>query len=96
MTLSTSEFLRRFTLHILPRGFVRIRQFGYLTNTRRTSLLAAARLLLTSNQSATSSSRPEGDNSSTWPCPRCNGQMRFGPNLSARQLASRCTALDSS
>ena len=30
MTLSASEFLRRFTQHILPRGFVRIRQFGYL------------------------------------------------------------------
>ncbi len=96
MTLSSSEFLRRFTLHILPRGFVRIRQFGFLTNTRRSSLLAAARLLLTPDQSATSSCRPEGGNSSTWRCPRCNGQMRIGPNLSARQLASRCRPLDSS
>src|SRR4029077_276380 len=96
MTLSSSEFLRRFTLHILPRGFVRIRQFGFLTNTRRSSLLAAARLLLTPDQSATSSCRPEGGNSSTWRCPRCNGEMRIGPNLSARQLASRCRPLDSS
>src|SRR6266481_2706024 len=94
MTLSSCEFLRRFTLHILPRGFVRIRQFGFLTNTRRSSLLAAARLLLTPDQSATLSCRPEGGNSSTWRCPRCNGQMRIGPNLSARQLASRCRPLD--
>ena len=86
MTLSSSEFLRRFTLHILPRGFVRIRQFGFLTNTRRSSLLAAARLLLTPDQSSTSS----------WRCPRCNGQLRIGPNLSAHQLASRCRPLDSS
>jgi hypothetical protein len=42
MTLSAHEFLRRFTQYILPRGFVRIRQFGYLTNTRRAASLALA------------------------------------------------------
>ena len=46
MTLSASEFLRRFTQHILPRGFVRIRQFGFLTNTRARARLALARQLL--------------------------------------------------
>jgi Putative transposase len=40
MTLAATEFLRRFTQHILPRSFVRIRQFGFLTNTRRATLLA--------------------------------------------------------
>jgi hypothetical protein len=40
MTLSAHEFLRRFVQHILPRGFVPIRQFGYLTNTRRAASLA--------------------------------------------------------
>ena len=46
MTLEATEFLRRFIQHILPRGFVRIRQFGFLTNTRRSTLLALARKLL--------------------------------------------------
>jgi hypothetical protein len=46
MTLEATEFLRRFTQHILPRGFVRIRQFGFLTNTRRSTLLALARLFI--------------------------------------------------
>jgi hypothetical protein len=32
MTLSADEFLRRFLLHILPRGFTRIRHFGILAN----------------------------------------------------------------
>ena len=32
MTLSADEFLRRFLLHVLPRGFVRIRHFGFLAN----------------------------------------------------------------
>jgi len=96
MTLSSCEFLRRFTLHILPRGFVRIRQFGFLTNTRRGALLASARLLLAPDSQSAESCRADTSNSSTWRCPRCNGQMRIGPNLSAGQLASRCRPLDSS
>jgi predicted Zn-ribbon and HTH transcriptional regulator len=32
MTLAADEFLRRFLLHVLPRGFVRIRFFGFLAN----------------------------------------------------------------
>ena len=39
MTLSVDEFLRRFLLHVLPRGFVRIRNLGFLANRRRASLL---------------------------------------------------------
>jgi hypothetical protein len=39
MTLSLDEFLCRFLLHILPKGFVRIRNFGFLANRRRTALL---------------------------------------------------------
>jgi hypothetical protein len=39
MTLSLDEFLRRFLLHLLPKGFVRIRHFGFLANRRRSTLL---------------------------------------------------------
>jgi hypothetical protein len=46
MTLSAMEFLRRFVQHILPRGFVRIRQSGFLANTCRTARVALARTLL--------------------------------------------------
>jgi hypothetical protein len=35
MTLTVEEFLRRFLLHLLPRGFVRIRNFGFLANRQR-------------------------------------------------------------
>jgi Putative transposase len=38
-TLPVDEFLRRFLLHLLPRGFVRIRHFGFLANRRRARLL---------------------------------------------------------
>jgi len=46
MTLDAVEFIRRFLLHILPAGFVRIRQFGFLANRARREKLALCRTLL--------------------------------------------------
>jgi hypothetical protein len=46
MTLEATEFIRRFLLHILPDGFVRIRQFGFLANRARGKKLALCRRLL--------------------------------------------------
>ena len=46
MALDVDEFLRRFLLHIVPDGFVRIRHFGLLANRRRARALAQCRLLL--------------------------------------------------
>jgi Putative transposase len=46
MTLGSQEFLRRFLLHVLPRGFVRIRSFGFLANRRRAALLPLCQRLL--------------------------------------------------
>jgi hypothetical protein len=45
MTLSADEFMRRFLLHVLPRGFQRIRQFGLLANRSRAAQLERCRLL---------------------------------------------------
>ena len=95
MTLSANEFIRRFTQHILPRGFVRIRQFGYLANTHRSARLALARQLLAATPPAEPSA-PDIAATSTYRCPHCHEEMRIGPNLSARQLAAQCRPLDSS
>src|SRR3954462_13105462 len=46
MTVTANEFLRRFLLHVLPHGFVRIRFFGFLSNRRRKSLLPLCQQLL--------------------------------------------------
>src|ERR1035438_6632370 len=46
MTLDAVEFIRRFLLHILPAGFVRIRQFGFLANRARREKLALCRVLV--------------------------------------------------
>src|SRR5437879_7847054 len=51
MTLAATEFLRRFFLHVLPKGFVRIRHFGFLANRFRVSRLELGRQLLASSSS---------------------------------------------
>ena len=53
MTLTTDEFIRRFLLHVLPRGFQRLRQFGFLANRRRRQQLARCRQLLEATQTDT-------------------------------------------
>ena len=96
MTLSACEFLRRFTQHILPRGFIRIRHFGFLTNTRRATMLTLARQLIGAEASCSAVASNEVSTRSTWRCPRCQGEMQIGPNLSARLLSAQCKFLDSS
>lgn len=46
MTLDALEFMRRFLLHVLPSGFVKIRYYGFLSNRRRLEKLTAVRRLL--------------------------------------------------
>ena len=46
MTLDGAEFLRRFLLHVVPRGFMRIRHYGLLANRVRAKNLATCRRLL--------------------------------------------------
>lgn len=95
MTLDATEFLRRFVQHVLPRGFVRIRQFGFLANSCRTTRLKLARELLASV--AAKPGEPRAPIASqTWTCPRCGGPMTIGPRLNAEELAIRCGFFDSS
>src|SRR5438477_9223733 len=74
MTLPVAEFLRRFLLHLLPRGFMRIRNFGFLANRRRAEFLPLCSRLLQSSDppaaDATSSALPIR---SLWQCPLCGG-----------------------
>jgi len=46
MTLTAMEFIRRFLLHVLPTGFVQIRQYGFLANCHRQTKLEVCRRLL--------------------------------------------------
>ncbi len=91
MTVPVDEFLRRFLLHVLPRGFVRIRNFGFLANRRRAELLPLCfRSLQRAEQPPTravSSAAPSVP--SLWTCPLCGGVMRVVERLSAAQLFLR-------
>jgi len=62
MRLTADEFLRRFLLHVLPAGFVRIRHFGLLANRHRTQLLNLCRARLQADP-------PPVD--APWSGPRC-------------------------
>jgi hypothetical protein len=46
MTLDADEFIRRFLLHVLPKGFRRIRHFGFLANACRAAKLPVIRAAL--------------------------------------------------
>jgi len=93
MTLETQEFARRFLLHVLPRGFVRVRYYGFLANCCRTEKLALCRRLL-------SEEKPEPPSGAAAPqddlqrdstivrkiCPHCgNGKMNIIEKLSAEK-----------
>ena len=90
MTLPVNEFLRRFLLHVLPPGFVRIRHFGFLAHRRRRASLPLCLQLLAqsaripaaveSEEKAVSSPRP------LWTCPLCGGPMVLMGRLSPMEL----------
>src|SRR6266581_3663158 len=59
MTLPVNEFLRRFLLHVLPPGFVRIRHFGFLAHRRRGASLPLCFQLLAESDLARTKAEPE-------------------------------------
>jgi hypothetical protein len=74
MTLSAHEFIRRFLLHILPRGFHRIRHYGLLAGSARKASLALARELLNVAAPSDDDTREEPTDVRP-PCPCCGGRM---------------------
>jgi hypothetical protein len=100
MTVSAVEFLRRFFLHVLPKGFVRIRFFGFLAHRRRARDLPVCQHALATHQPVGTTHREQTAPSATWPCPRCGGTMVVIERLMAHQIWSRAVVegivLDSS
>jgi len=99
MTLVATEFLRRFFPHVLPKGFVRIRHFGFLANRFRVSRLALSRQLLLASSPSTEQEvrthRVPSESSSLWHCPRCGTSMIVIQRFTAAEL-SACMYFDSS
>jgi hypothetical protein len=95
MTLSFDEFLRRFLLHLLPKGFVRIRNFGFLANRRRATLLPFCFQLLGAAQEpqAKQDVSSTNDSHNLWRCPQCGGPMVVVERLTAAQIQLRSPPL---
>jgi hypothetical protein len=92
LSLTVEEFLRRFFLHVLPRGFVRIRHFGLFAHRRRATLLPLCRQLLTAAGAPVPSGGSETTCDSTrplWLCPQCGGPMVLLERLSPVQARLR-------
>ncbi len=91
MTLSLDEFLRRFLLHVLPKGFVRIRNFGFLANRRRATLLPLCFQLLGAVQQpqAEQEASTANEASPLWLCPKCGGPMLVIERFTAAQIQLR-------
>jgi hypothetical protein len=91
LTLPVDEFLRRFLLHLLPKGFVRIRNFGFLANRKRATLLP----LCFQSLGAVPEPQAEQHASSTedfpdlWRCPKCGGPMKIIERLTASEIQLR-------
>ena len=84
MTVSAEEFMRRFLLHILPKGFVRIRHFGVLANFRRSEFIDLSRKLL--QMTPLDRLVSTASSSISWLCPRCRTPLILVARLTAAQL----------
>src|SRR6266576_3184038 len=91
MPLSLDEFLCRFLLHVLPQGFVRIRNFGFLANRRRATLLPLCFQLLGSAQQPQAEQHDSSteDSSDLYRCPKCGGSMKIIERLTAAEIQLR-------
>jgi Putative transposase/Transposase zinc-binding domain len=97
MTVTAEEFLRRFLLHTLPRGFVRIRFYGFLANRRRRALLTLCQRLLANRPvlpaAIVAASAPTSR--CVWLCPHCGGGMVLIEKLTAQQMRWRSVGRES-
>ncbi len=85
MTLDAANFLGRFFLHVLPKGFVRIRRYGLLSNRFGKQLLPLARTLLQA-QGRQLLPLPPLPDCAPWHCPRCGKAMRVVQRYTAAEL----------
>jgi hypothetical protein len=99
MTLPAHEFIRRFLLHVLPKGFHRIRHYGFLANGNRAANLARARSLLAGPgrdpaADTANPDKPDKTNPYPHPCPKCGGPMVVIETFAPAQTPLRPQARD--
>src|SRR6516164_8591689 len=80
MTLSPHEFIRRLLMHVLPKGFHRIRHYGLFANGNRAANVARSRELLAAmprvvEPEKEQAAAPDEPRMQPCPCPRCGARM---------------------
>ena len=103
MALEAEEFIRRFLLHLLPPGFVRIRHCGFLASRRRAALLPLCfQFLVRPGDLPPAPQQQPADEegllltlprASLWSCPRCGGPMIILERLTAAEMYLRAPPL---
>jgi hypothetical protein len=95
MTLAVDEFIRRVLLHVLPRGFHRIRHYGLFANSSRANNITRARELVgvaKPEPEPTEPATPDDTPTLTQPCPCCGGRMiiieTFAPGATPRSRST--------
>jgi predicted RNA-binding Zn-ribbon protein involved in translation (DUF1610 family) len=96
MTLAATEFLRRFFLHVLPKGFVRIRHFGFLGNRFRAARVKLCRQLLANASLPSAAGHVPIADAAIWHCPHCGTVMIVIQRFASEELLSERSYFDSS
>ena len=86
MTLAAEEFIRRFLLHVLPKGFVRIRHYGWMANRCRRESSALCRALLGA-EVVPAAMLPDPAPAPFRPCPFCGGAVEVIEMIVPRELS---------
>jgi hypothetical protein len=86
MTLPGVELLRRFLLHVLPKGFMRVRHFGFLANRCRARRLPEIRAALEAPAPEVAEPQDQAAPFDGYPCPKCRqGQLRVTAHLAPQR-----------
>ena len=86
MMLAAEEFIRRFLLHVLPKGFVRIRHYGWMANRCRSQRAALCRKLL-GQEAAQPATIPATASLPGRQCPFCGGAVEVIEMIVPRELS---------
>jgi hypothetical protein len=89
LTIPVAEFVRRFLLHVLPHGFVRIRHHGFLANRRRAAILPLCFAFLSTASKVLPVAASAPSPLTSWTCPHCGTLMAVVERLTAAQLFLR-------
>ena len=92
LNLSCEELIRRFLLHVLPKGFMRIRHFGFLANRCRAQRLAEIRAAIDAAQQPEPTETKSPAPFDGYPCPKCQqGRLQIAAYLVPQRFQRRLT-----